>query len=70
MSIKVDFSKVQTKPPGGDLLVGLILTSEERDFLSKSTRCGECGHLNALHSGHCCCFCTVPGCKCNEGGYG
>lgn len=31
----------------------------------KEMRC-ECGHLWALHSGHCCSFCMVPGCECEE----
>lgn len=31
----------------------------------KEMRC-TCGHLWALHNGHCCSFCMVPGCKCEE----
>lgn len=34
-------------------------------FMSSDTRCG-CGHLVALHNGHCCSFCMVPGCPCES----
>jgi hypothetical protein len=30
-------------------------------------RCEACGHLEALHNGHCCVFCMVPGCPCEWG---
>ena len=46
-------------------------TEEEYKFLTtpskyhKELRCA-CGHLWVLHNGHCCSFCTVPNCKCEE----
>lgn len=32
-----------------------------------SDRCEARGHLTALHNGHCCVFCMVPGCTCEWG---
>lgn len=46
----------------------VTLTEDERAFLSESKRCKRCGHLNVLHNGHCCSFCTLPDCNCDESG--
>ncbi len=33
----------------------------------KNGRCGGCGHLNIFHNQHCCIFCTVEDCSCQDG---
>ena len=30
-------------------------------------RCKGCGNLLALHNAHCCEFCMIPDCKCENG---
>lgn len=30
-------------------------------------RCRACGHLAALHNGHCCVFCMIKDCPCEWG---
>lgn len=42
----------------------LDLRPEELAHLEASKRCDACGHLEALHNGHCCEFCMVPQCPC------
>ena len=42
-----------------------FLRQDELDYLSDSERC-KCGHLQALHNFHCCEFCMVPGCGCEN----
>lgn len=39
---------------------------DEAAYLA-SDRCEACGHLSALHNGHCCVFCMIPGCRCEWG---
>jgi len=51
-------------PPGT-----LELRDDEVEYLMADNgyrRCKACGHLSALHNGHCCLFCTVPGCDCSD----
>jgi len=44
------------------------LRLDEADYLTDNQeRCKACGHLEILHCTHCCCFCEVPGCKCEWG---
>ena len=40
------------------------LREDEAKWLSSSSRCDACGHLDELHNSHCCTFCMVPGCPC------
>jgi hypothetical protein len=42
------------------------LLPEEELFISSSTRCLVCNHLEAFHNYHCCAFCLVPDCLCDE----
>lgn len=43
------------------------LTDSEIKYLSNTERCDACGHLEALHNGHCCSFCMVTDCPCDWG---
>jgi hypothetical protein len=44
----------------------LVLRDDERKMLVESHRCGGCGHLAALHNQHCCVFCEVDDCPCED----
>lgn len=45
----------------------IVLTDLEYQWLTKDApRCDHCGHLVALHNSHCCSFCMIPECKCEE----
>lgn len=44
----------------------VVLTDDEVVTLSSSVRCRACGHLDAMHNFHCCTFCTVVGCRCEN----
>lgn len=44
----------------------IMLTQEEADYLADSKRCDRCGHLFALHNDHCCSFCMISGCRCED----
>lgn len=43
------------------------LTKEEVEHIEKSGTCSACGHLDVLHTYHCCTFCNVKGCHCEWG---
>lgn len=45
-------------------LLALGLRPDEIVFL-QGARCG-CGHLYSLHNTHCCQFCMVDGCECED----
>lgn len=45
----------------------LTLKPDEIEYLG-NLECAECGHLESLHNFHCCPFCMVTGCKCEQDG--
>lgn len=46
-------------------MMALDLTPKEVEYLTDGDRCSVCGHLEALHTEHCCLFCDVPDCPCS-----
>jgi len=42
------------------------LTEKEKKLLEESESCKTCGHLECFHNYHCCSFCQVEGCDCED----
>lgn len=48
--------------------LNMKLTRKEIEYLEGNTnRCDICGHLEVLHTYHCCNFCNVDSCPCYNG---